>query len=117
MSTIQQTGISIGGVVEQFENVLPKSQAEVSVVQQRLHRAGFRNESAVKIFYGCKVLVPLLLCAMALAHRAGEPEPVFRLRHGPWHGIPGAGFLAGKTDFQSAKARFGAACPMCLIFW
>jgi hypothetical protein len=29
-STIQQTGISIGGVVEHFEQVLPKSQAEVS---------------------------------------------------------------------------------------
>ncbi len=37
LSTIQKTGISIGGVVEHFEHVLPKSQAEVSVVLQRLH--------------------------------------------------------------------------------
>ena len=66
MTTIQQTGISIGGVIEQFENVLPKSQAEVSVILQRLQRAGFRDESAVKIFYGSKFLVPVLLCILAL---------------------------------------------------
>jgi tight adherence protein C len=60
LSTIQKTGLSIGGVIEHFENVLPKSQAEVSIVLQRLQHAGFRNESAVKIFYGSKVLIPIL---------------------------------------------------------
>ncbi|MGA2351427.1 MAG: type II secretion system F family protein [Terracidiphilus sp.] len=64
MSAIQQTGLSIGGVIEHFENVLPKSQAEVSIVLQRLQHAGFRNESTVKVFYGCKVLVPILLCIL-----------------------------------------------------
>lgn len=72
MSTIQQTGLSITGVVEQFQHVLPKSQAEVSVVLQRLNRAGYRKESAVKIFYGCKVLVPLLLCLVALVTGLGN---------------------------------------------
>jgi tight adherence protein C len=75
MSTIQQTGFSIGGMVEHFENVIPKSQSEVSVTLQRLTRAGFRNESAVKIFYGAKVLVPATLCILAtvsgLAHFSG----------------------------------------------
>src|SRR5579863_9535072 len=65
MSAIQQTGFSIGGVVEHFENVLPKSQAEVSIVKQRLIRAGYRKESAVKVFYGSKVLFPVLLCVLA----------------------------------------------------
>ena|ERR1035438_3202221 len=55
LSSLQQTGLSIGGVVEHFEQVLPKSQAEVSVARQRLIRAGFRNESAVKVLYGSKV--------------------------------------------------------------
>jgi tight adherence protein C len=64
LSTIQKTGLSIGGVIEHFENVLPKSQAEVSIVLQRLQHAGFRNESAVKIFYGSKVLIPILLCIL-----------------------------------------------------
>src|ERR1700678_2832728 len=66
LSQIQQSGFSIGGVVEHFDNVIPKSQAEVSVVKQRLIRAGLRKESTVKIFYGCKVIVPLVLCTLAL---------------------------------------------------
>jgi len=67
LSAIQQTGLSIGGVVEHFENLLPKSHAEVSVIKQRMIRAGFRNESAIKLFYGSKVLTPLLLLIVAVA--------------------------------------------------
>jgi tight adherence protein C len=72
LSAIQQTGISIGGVVEHFENVLPKSQAEVSATQQKLQHAGFRNESAVRIFSGSKVLVPLALCLLCLVTGLGR---------------------------------------------
>src|SRR5271170_4652198 len=64
LGSIQQTGISLGGIVERLEGVLPKTQAEVSVVHQRLVRAGYRGESAVKIFYGVKILVPLILCLL-----------------------------------------------------
>ncbi|HEX4021267.1 MAG TPA: type II secretion system F family protein [Acidobacteriaceae bacterium] len=60
----QQTSSSLGGMVERFDRVLPKSQAEVSVTQQRLIRAGYRDDSAVKLFYGFKVLVPLFLCVL-----------------------------------------------------
>ncbi len=72
LSAIQLTGLSIGGVVEHFENVLPKSQTEVSVIRQRLQRAGYRDESVVKVFYGSKVLVPLLLCLLVLVSGAGH---------------------------------------------
>jgi tight adherence protein C len=72
LTAIQQTGLSIGGVIEHFENILPKSQAEVSIVLQRLQRAGFRDESAVKIFYGSKVLVPLLFCILVLVTGLGD---------------------------------------------
>ncbi|MGO9777616.1 MAG: type II secretion system F family protein [Terracidiphilus sp.] len=72
LTTIQKTGLSIGGVIEHFENVLPKSQAEVSIVLQRLQHAGFRDESAVKIFYGTKVLVPLLFCILVLVTGLGN---------------------------------------------
>jgi len=30
------------------------------------HRGGLRNESAVKVFYGAKVVVPVILCILAL---------------------------------------------------
>lgn len=65
LNTIQDTGLSVGGLLERLQHVLPKSKAEVSVVLTRLTRAGYRNESAVKIFYGCKVLGPVVLCAVA----------------------------------------------------
>ena len=39
----KQTGSPSGRMVEQFERVVPKSQAEISVVQQRLIRAGYRK--------------------------------------------------------------------------
>ncbi|MGA2085918.1 MAG: type II secretion system F family protein [Terracidiphilus sp.] len=77
LSTIQETGLSISGVVEHFENILPKSQAEISVVKQRLIRAGYRQENAIKIFYGSKVLVPLLLCMVVLVSGLGSLGGIF----------------------------------------
>src|SRR5580765_4310470 len=64
-STIQKTSSSISFAVEKLERVVPKTQAEVSVVQQRLIRAGFRRDSAVKFFYGTKVICPVVLCVIA----------------------------------------------------
>jgi tight adherence protein C len=77
MESFQKSGFSIGEVVTHFDSVLPKSQAEVSVVKQRLIRAGYRKESTVKIFYGCKVIVPLVLCALALVSGAANLSPFF----------------------------------------
>src|ERR1700688_4428039 len=57
-------GSSISVVVESLEKVIPKSQSEISVVRQRLIRAGFRNDSAVKFFYGSKGVVILCFCAI-----------------------------------------------------
>jgi tight adherence protein C len=65
METIQQTGSSLGGVVEHFEQVLPKSQAEVSVARQRLVRAGFRQDQGLKALYGAKVLLPIIFLGIA----------------------------------------------------
>jgi len=72
LGSIQQTGVSLGGIVERLEGVLPKSQAEVSVVQQRLIRAGYRSDSAIKIFYGVKILVPLILCLLVAVGRGSS---------------------------------------------
>jgi tight adherence protein C len=76
-STLEETRQVIGGVVEHFEKILPRSQAEISVVQQRLVRAGMRNDGIVKIFYGAKVLVPIMLVLLALATGAAQFSPFF----------------------------------------
>jgi tight adherence protein C len=65
-NTLGHTVSSLRGVVGQFERVLPKSQAEVSITQQRLIRAGYRKDSAVNLFYGAKVFVPLVLVVLIL---------------------------------------------------
>ena len=55
---------SLGALVQPFEKLLPKSSQELSVVQNRLIRAGYRSEASLKVLYGMKVLVPLVLCAV-----------------------------------------------------
>jgi tight adherence protein C len=64
---MDQAGASIRAVVQPFQKVLPKSPKEVSVVQQRLIRAGLRQDSALQVLYGAKVLVPIALCILVLA--------------------------------------------------
>jgi tight adherence protein C len=76
-STIEETRHVIGGVVEHFEKVLPRNAAESSVVQQRLIRAGYRNDGTVKIFYGAKVLVPLVLCLLVWVTGLAQLSPIF----------------------------------------
>jgi tight adherence protein C len=77
VDAIQQTGQSITGLVGQFDRVLPKTQQEVSVVQQRLIRAGYREDSAPKVFYGAKVLTPIMLCLVMLASGVMSASPFF----------------------------------------
>jgi tight adherence protein C len=75
--TMEQTGATLGVMVQQFERVLPKSQSEISVVRQRLVRAGYRTDSAVTLFRGAKVIVPLVLCILAFTTGAGNYSPFF----------------------------------------
>jgi tight adherence protein C len=75
MTSIQQTGFSVGGVVQRFDNVIPKSQQEVSVTRQRLNRAGMRSESAPRIFNGSQLFVPISLCIVAAVTGLGELNP------------------------------------------
>ncbi len=71
----ERTSSSFGAVMEKFERVVPKSDAEVSVAQRRLIRAGFRGERAVTYFYGSKVLVAIVLCAVILFTGLGGESP------------------------------------------
>jgi tight adherence protein C len=76
LGTLQRTGASLGNnMIGQLERLVPRSQSELSVVEQRLVRAGYRNDTAVKFFYGAKILAPLALCLIAattgLAHFGG----------------------------------------------
>src|SRR5205085_9826763 len=58
-------GASMATLVQPFQKVLPRSTAEVSVIQKRLIRAGYRQDSHVDFFYGAKVLVPVICGVLA----------------------------------------------------
>lgn len=68
---------SLQQIIKPFQNVLPRSPQEVSVIQKRLIRAGYRQDSATNIFYACKVLIPLLLVLIATATRLYQAGPLF----------------------------------------
>lgn len=76
-TTLEETRHVIGGVVEHFEKILPRSPEEISVVQQRLVRAGLRSDTAVKTFYGAKVITPLVLVLLAWVTGAYHIGPLF----------------------------------------
>lgn len=78
-STLEETRHVIGGVVEHFEKILPKSQNEISVAQQRLVRAGYRSDNAIKMFYGAKVISPVVLLVLAWVSGAVHFGPFFVL--------------------------------------
>src|ERR1700756_1591028 len=60
LGILQRTGASLGNnMIGQLERLVPRSQSELSVVERRLVRAGYRNDSAVKFFYGAKILTPI----------------------------------------------------------
>jgi tight adherence protein C len=96
VETFQNTGSSIGNVVKKFENLMPKSEKEISVIKIRMQRAGFRGENAIKVFYGCKVLLPLTLAAIAAVSGLADLGPFF-----VYLVALGGGFLA--PDFWLGK--------------
>lgn len=75
--SIKKTGFSLTGIVGRLERVIPRSQAELSVIQRRLIRAGYRKESAVKIFYGAKALVPCSLALLVMLTGVSSYSPFF----------------------------------------
>src|SRR5665213_2617955 len=79
LGTIQQTGTSLGGFVGNLDRLIPKSEQDKTVVSRRLVRAGYRSESTAKVFYGAKVLVPVLLLAVSWASGFIQASPFIAL--------------------------------------
>jgi tight adherence protein C len=74
---LQRKPSSLESIVKPFQNVLPRSVAEASVVQKRLIRAGYRDSSAVNIFYAAKVMVPIALTVLATVSGMYQIGPFF----------------------------------------
>jgi tight adherence protein C len=64
-------------VIAPFQKVLPRSPEEVSVIQKRLIRAGYRKDSHVNLFYASKVLVPISLAFLVTVTGVYDYGPFF----------------------------------------
>ncbi|HUB00900.1 MAG TPA: type II secretion system F family protein [Terracidiphilus sp.] len=76
---METSGFSVGGMMQRLEHVVPRSKQESSVTVKRLVQAGYRDESAVKVFYGSKAVTALLLCAVVLLTGLGKINAFFYL--------------------------------------
>lgn len=99
---------SIEQVMDPIQKLLPRSPEEVGVVQRRLILAGYRKDSHVNVFYGAKVVVPVLLCVLATVTKAYNYGPIFV------YGIAaGLGFLlpdfwlGNRISARQLKIRLG----------
>ena len=72
-----KTPTAVESMIQPFQKVMPRSTADVSVIQKRLIRAGYRQDSYVNIFYGAKVLTPLALVILATVTHAYDYGPFF----------------------------------------
>jgi tight adherence protein C len=68
---------TVAKLVKPFQQVVPRSEEDISTVHKRLCRAGFREKSYVNLFYGSKVLVPGTLCILAAATQIYTLNPLF----------------------------------------
>jgi tight adherence protein C len=82
-------GSRLEKLVKPFQKLLPRSQADISIVQKRLAKAGYREPSYVNIFYSSKVLVPAVLCLVATVTQLYTYSPLF-----VYAVAAGLGFLA-----------------------
>ena len=82
-------GSRLEKLVKPFQKLLPRSQADISIVQKRLAKAGYREPSYVNIFYSSKVLVPAVLCLVATVTQLYAYSPFF-----VYAVAAGIGFLA-----------------------
>ncbi|HZB88980.1 MAG TPA: type II secretion system F family protein, partial [Terracidiphilus sp.] len=107
-SKLLDTREVLEGVVERFEKVVPKSEAETGVTQQRLIRAGFREDSAINIFYGIKGISPFVLGAAGWASGLGGRNPIFLIIAFAALGFLAPDFVLGKLiSNRQAKVRRG----------
>jgi tight adherence protein C len=78
----------IQSIVKPFQNLLPRSPDEVSLIQGRLIRAGYRDAMALNIFYASRVLVPILLAVFATVTGIYTASPFI-----VFAGCAGVGFM------------------------
>jgi tight adherence protein C len=72
--------LALAELLKKWGNLLPANPKDVTTMQRRLIRAGYRNENALKILYGAKIFFAVtlpLLATLAVANSASDPANKF----------------------------------------
>ncbi len=109
-------GTRIQSLVKPFEKVLPRSEADVSTLQKRLTRAGYRDNAYVNIFYGSKVLVPgfLILAATVTQVYTYGPFFIYSIAAGLGFLLPDF-WLGNRISARQTRLRLGLPEALDLI--
>lgn len=109
-AALQSAGASLDTVMDKLEKVIPKSQSEISVVRQRLVRAGYRGESAPKYLYGSKVLAIAAFCAIVTFSGLAAKNPFIFYVAAAGLGYLAPDFWLGKM-ISTRQARIRSTLP------
>jgi len=77
LSGFERTKYSASDALSFLGRAVPTNPTETSVIQQRLVRAGYRSSTAIKVFRGSKIVVPLILVVLAVASGLANASPFF----------------------------------------
>jgi tight adherence protein C len=91
---------AVMGAVERLGNLAPRSTGELGKLQQRLVTAGYRNRSAMTVFFGIRLAVAVGLFALFATPLVMRPNLMFALA------ACGVGYVVpGMVLARMAKAR------------
>jgi tight adherence protein C len=109
-------GSRLERLVKPFHRVLPRNPQDVSTIQKRLERAGYREASWVNVFYSSRVILPALLCSLAAVTRAYTYAPFFVYTLAAGVGFMAPDFwLSRRTAARQTNLRLGLPEALDLI--
>jgi len=111
-----ERGAMVKKLVKPFENVVPRTSQDVSTVQKRLIRAGYREPAYVNLFYSAKALTPCFLCLIATVTGiyAYGPFFIYALTAGLGFMVPDF-WLSTRISARQTSLRLGLPEALDLI--